>query len=71
MSGTFNLMQAVRAHWEHSRQERQMSFFFPHISTDEVFGSLGPTRRFSETTTYDLRSSYSASKDASNHLVRA
>ncbi len=71
VSGTFNLLQAVRAHWEGLPQERQERFRFHHISTDEVFGSLGPTGRFSETTPYDPRSPYSASKAASDHLVRA
>ena len=59
--GTFNLLQAV--HLAHFR--------FHLISIDEVFGSLGPTGRLSETTPYDLRSPYSTSKAASDHLVRA
>ena len=71
VTGTFHLLQAVRAHWEQLPQERQEHFRFHHISTDEVFGSLGPTGRFSETTPYDPRSPYSASKAASDHLVRA
>ena len=71
VTGTFNLLQAVRAHWEALALERQERFRFHHISTDEVFGSLGPTGRFSETTPYDPRSPYSASKAASDHLVRA
>ena len=71
ISGTFHLLQAVRAHWEQLPSERQEGFRFHHISTDEVFGSLGPTGRFSETTAYDPRSPYSASKAASDHLVRA
>ena len=71
VSGTFNLLQAVRAHWEQLPAERREGFRFHHISTDEVFGSLGPTGRFSETTPYDPRSPYSASKAASDHLVRA
>lgn len=50
ISGTFNLLQAVRAHWEQLPKERQEHFRFHHISTDEVFGSLGPTGCFSETT---------------------
>jgi dTDP-glucose 4,6-dehydratase len=69
--GTFNLLQAVRAHWEQLPAERQATFRFHHISTDEVFGSLGPVGRFSETTPYDPRSPYSASKAASDHLVNA
>jgi dTDP-glucose 4,6-dehydratase len=71
VSGTFNLLQAVRAHWEQLPAERRERFRFHHISTDEVFGSLGPTGRFSETTPYDPRSPYSASKAASDHLVSA
>ena len=71
VTGTFNLLQAVRTHWEQLPQERQQGFRFHHISTDEVFGSLGPTGRFSETTPYDPRSPYSASKAASDHLVSA
>ena len=71
VQGTFHLLQAVRAHWEQLPRERQERFRLHHISTDEVFGSLGPTGRFSETTPYDPRSPYSASKAASDHLVRA
>ncbi len=69
--GTFSLLQAVRAHWEALPQERQSAFRFQHISTDEVFGSLGSTGRFSETTPYAPSSPYSASKAASDHLVNA
>ncbi|WP_341879466.1 dTDP-glucose 4,6-dehydratase [Synechococcus sp. UW140] len=69
--GTYNLLQAVRAHWEALPAERQQCFRLHHISTDEVFGSLGATGRFSETTPYDPRSPYSASKAASDHLVSA
>jgi dTDP-glucose 4,6-dehydratase len=71
VSGTFQLLQAVREHWEQLPAERQAGFRFHHISTDEVFGSLGETGRFSETTPYDPRSPYSASKAASDHLVNA
>jgi dTDP-glucose 4,6-dehydratase len=71
VTGTFQLLQAVRAHWEQLPTERRDRFRFHHISTDEVFGSLGPEGRFSETTAYDPRSPYSASKAASDHLVRA
>ena len=71
VSGTFQLLQAVRAHWEQLPSERRDPFRFHHISTDEVFGSLGATGRFSETTPYDPRSPYSASKAASDHLVSA
>jgi dTDP-glucose 4,6-dehydratase len=71
VNGTFHLLQAVRANWEQLPAERQAGFRFHHISTDEVFGSLGETGRFSETTPYDPRSPYSASKAASDHLVDA
>lgn len=71
VQGTFNLLQAVRAHWEQLPKERQERFRLHHISTDEVFGSLGPTGRLSEATPYNPRSPYSASKAASDHLVRA
>jgi dTDP-glucose 4,6-dehydratase len=71
VTGTFNLLQAVRSHWHGLPVERQARFRFHHISTDEVFGSLGPIGRFSETTAYDPRSPYSASKAASDHLVLA
>ncbi|MEB3200504.1 MAG: dTDP-glucose 4,6-dehydratase [Synechococcaceae cyanobacterium] len=69
--GTFSLLQAVRRHHGALPQERQQRFRLHHISTDEVFGSLGPEGRFSETTAYDPRSPYSASKAASDHLVQA
>jgi len=55
VNGTFHLLQAVRSHWEALPAERQAAFRFHHISTDEVFGSLGETGRFSETTPYDPR----------------
>jgi dTDP-glucose 4,6-dehydratase len=71
MSGTFQLLQAVRSHWAQLSSERQAGFRLQHISTEEVFGSLGPTGRFCETTPYDPRSPYSASKAASDHLVHA
>jgi dTDP-glucose 4,6-dehydratase len=71
VTGTFQLLQAVRAHWEQLPPERAARFRFHHISTDEVFGSLGATGRFSETTPYDPRSPYSASKAGSDHLVQA
>jgi dTDP-glucose 4,6-dehydratase len=70
VSGTFQLLQAVRAHWEGLSAERKPGFRFHHISTDEVFGSLGATGRFSETTPYDPRSPYSASKAASDHQLQ-
>ena len=71
VTGTFNLLQAVRAHWDRLSEDRRASFRFHHISTDEVFGSLGAEGRFCETTPYDPRSPYSASKAASDHFVNA
>ena len=67
--GTFNMLEAARSYWVASG--RPAGFRFHHISTDEVFGSLGPTGQFTETTPYDPRSPYSASKASSDHLVRA
>ncbi|AUH65681.1 dTDP-glucose 4,6-dehydratase [Paracoccus zhejiangensis] len=67
--GTYNLLEAARANW--ISQGRPESFRFHHISTDEVFGSLGETGQFTEETPYDPRSPYSASKAGSDHLVRA
>ena len=69
--GTFSLLQAARAHWEALPESRQEAFRFHHISTDEVFGSLGATGYFTEDTPYDPRSPYSATKAASDHLVMA
>jgi dTDP-glucose 4,6-dehydratase len=71
MIGTFNLLQASRVHFDQLEGERKVNFRFHHISTDEVFGSLGAAGKFSETTPYDPRSPYSASKAASDHLVNA
>jgi dTDP-glucose 4,6-dehydratase len=67
--GTFHLLEAARAHWD--TKGRPEGFRFHHVSTDEVFGSLGATGQFTETTRYDPRSPYSSSKAASDHLVRA
>ncbi|MCT4557734.1 MAG: dTDP-glucose 4,6-dehydratase [Pelagimonas sp.] len=67
--GTFQLLEAARAYW--IAQGRPDGFRFHHISTDEVYGSLGETGQFTEDTPYDPRSPYSASKAASDHLVRA
>ena len=67
--GTFNMLEAARGFW--NAQGRPEAFRFHHISTDEVFGSLGETGQFTETTPYDPRSPYSASKAGSDHLVRA
>jgi len=65
--GTVNLLNAARLSWKENREEKR----FYHISTDEVYGSLGETGHFLETTAYDPRSPYSASKASSDHLVRA
>jgi dTDP-glucose 4,6-dehydratase len=67
--GTFRLVQASLKHWE--RRGRPKDFRFLHISTDEVYGSLGPEGYFTETTSYDPSSPYSASKAASDHFVNA
>jgi dTDP-glucose 4,6-dehydratase len=69
INGTYTMLEAARSYWE--AQGRPDSFRFHHISTDEVFGSLGPTGMFTEDTSYDPRSPYSASKASSDHLVRA
>jgi dTDP-glucose 4,6-dehydratase len=69
ITGTFNMLEAARAHW--AAKGKPASFRFHHISTDEVFGSLGAEGQFTEATPYDPRSPYSASKAASDHLVRA
>ncbi|MCC5968276.1 MAG: dTDP-glucose 4,6-dehydratase [Natronohydrobacter sp.] len=69
ITGTYEMLEAARAYW--SAKGKPESFRFHHISTDEVFGSLGPDGQFLETTPYDPRSPYSASKAASDHLVRA
>ena len=71
ITGTFNLLEAARAYWNGAG--RPEGFRFHHISTDEVFGSLpaDPAVKFTEDTPYDPRSPYSASKAASDHLVRA
>lgn len=67
--GTYTLLQAARGYWE--ARGKPEAFRFHHISTDEVFGSLGDTGQFTEETPYDPRSPYSASKAASDHLVMA
>jgi dTDP-glucose 4,6-dehydratase len=69
ITGTFNMLEAARSYWQ--AQGRPVTFRFHHVSTDEVFGSLGRTGMFNETTPYDPRSPYSASKASSDHLVRA
>jgi dTDP-glucose 4,6-dehydratase len=69
--GTFTLLDAALAYWRTLDAEAAARFRFHHVSTDEVFGSLGAEGRFTETTPYDPSSPYSASKAASDHLVRA
>ncbi len=70
--GTFQLLEAVRQHWNGLEPEDQQRFRFLHVSTDEVYGSLAANEpAFSETTAYAPNSPYSASKAASDHLVRA
>lgn len=69
ITGTFNLLEEARAHWVQAGKPDR--FRFHHVSTDEVYGSLGETGLFTESTPYDPRSPYSASKAASDHLVRA
>jgi len=69
VTGTYTLLEAARAYW--MQRGRPESFRLHHISTDEVFGSLGAEGKFTEDTPYDPRSPYSASKAASDHLVRA
>ena len=69
--GTFNLLEATRKYLSKWEKELDSRFIFHHISTDEVFGSLGNNGKFNEGTAYDPRSPYSASKASSDHLVRA
>lgn len=70
--GTFTLLEAARAYWGSLEGQAKSDFRFLHVSTDEVFGSLSETDpQFSETTPYAPNSPYSASKAASDHLVRA
>lgn len=69
ITGTYTLLESARAYW--AARNKPDTFRFHHVSTDEVYGSLGPTGMFTENTPYDPRSPYSASKAASDHLVRA
>ena len=69
ITGTYTMLEAARAYWQ--AQGKPDSFRFHHISTDEVFGTLGATGQFTEDTPYAPNSPYSASKAASDHLVRA
>ena len=69
--GTYNLLQIARDYWSSMPKNERSKFRFHHVSTDEVYGSLGITGYFTETTPYKPNSPYSASKAASDHLVRA
>ena len=72
VEGTFTLLEAARAHWSALPEPERAAFRFHHVSTDEVYGSLGPgDAAFTETHPYQPNSPYSASKAASDHLVRA
>ncbi|HUB02876.1 MAG TPA: dTDP-glucose 4,6-dehydratase [Terriglobales bacterium] len=72
VNGTFSLLEETRAYWSALPESARAAFRFLHVSTDEVYGSLGPSDpAFSETTPYAPNSPYSASKAASDHLVRA
>src|SRR6185437_7346171 len=69
--GTLALLEAARDYWKSLEGAARDAFRFLHVSTDEVYGSLGETGRFTETTPYEPNSPYSASKASSDHLVRA
>jgi dTDP-glucose 4,6-dehydratase len=69
--GTFTLLEAARSYWNGLNAAGKAAFRFLHVSTDEVYGSLGETGLFEETTPYDPSSPYSASKAASDHLAKA
>ncbi len=69
--GTFTLLEAARSYWQGLDEAAKEAFRFLHVSTDEVYGSLGETGLFEETTPYDPSSPYSASKAASDHLAKA
>jgi dTDP-glucose 4,6-dehydratase len=71
VNGTFNLLELARDYWQTLSGEQKTAFRFHHISTDEVFGSLGQESLFSEESPYRPNSPYSASKAAADHLVRA
>ncbi len=71
IEGTYTMLEAALAYWRSLPGERADRFRFHHVSTDEVFGSLGSTGRFSETSRYQPNSPYAASKAAADHLARA
>ena len=69
--GTFYLLESARKYWRGLDEAQKKEFRFLHVSTDEVYGSLGPIGAFTETTAYQPNSPYSASKASSDHWVRA
>jgi len=69
--GTFELLEAARIYWSNLKAKKREGFAFVHVSTDEVYGSLGPEGFFTEESRYEPNSPYSASKAAADHLVRA
>jgi dTDP-glucose 4,6-dehydratase len=71
IQGTFSVLQAAREYWERLNAAAKKEFRFIHVSTDEVYGSLGETGAFNAQTPYQPRSPYAASKAASDHLARA
>ena len=71
ITGTFSLLEAARRHRDRLARDARDAFRFLHVSTDEVYGSLGPAGLFSESTAYDPSSPYSASKAAADHLAKA
>ncbi len=71
INGTYNLLEAARAYWLSLPEAQKDTFRFLHVSTDEVYGSLGQDGLFTEETPYDPSSPYSASKAASDHLAKA
>jgi dTDP-glucose 4,6-dehydratase len=71
VTGTYTLLEAVRAYWRDLPADRRAAFRFHHVSTDEVYGTLGATGLFTEDSPYAPNSPYAASKAASDHLVRA
>lgn len=71
ITGTFRMLEAVRGYWNQLPEDKKSAFRYLQISTDEVYGSLGPTGYFTEASPYKPNSPYSASKAAADHLVRA
>ena len=71
INGTHNLLEQARHYWNNLNDDRRAAFRFLHVSTDEVYGTLGREGYFTEKTPYDPRSPYSSSKASSDHLVRA